>query len=224
MDMDSLGEKLLEQLLERGLVTTPADIFRLSVASLAELDRMGEKSAANVVAAVNERRRIPLHRLIFALGIRHVGEQTAKLLARHAGSLSHLRTMSQDDLEQVQDVGPKVASSIRAFFDDPAEQRMLDDLVAQGVEAIAPEPSAASAQGAFAGKTIVLTGTLESMTRDDAKAKIESLGGTVSGSVSKKTDLVVAGESAGSKLKKAQDLGVSVVDENEFRRMLDESA
>jgi len=220
MDMDSLGEKLLEQLLERGLVRNPADLFRLTVEKLSELDRMGTKSAANVVEAVNERRRIALHKLIFALGIRHVGEQTAKVLARHAGSMDRLRRMSAEELEEVPDVGPKVAASIRAFFDDEDEQAMIDDLFAQGLEAVPPEKAPVAEGGPFAGKTVVLTGTLTRMTRDEAKAQVEALGGTVSGSVSKKTDFVVAGESAGSKLKKAQELGVPVLDEDEFSRMI----
>ena len=219
MDMDSLGEKLLEQLLDKGLVRNPADLFRLNTKALSELDRMGEKSAANVVDAIRERRRIPFHKLIFALGIRHVGEQTAKVLARHAGTMDRLRKLTAEELEEVSDVGPKVAASIRAFFDDEDEQAMIDDLFAQGVETIAPEPAARVEGGPFAGKTVVLTGTLTTMTREEAKAQIEALGGTVSGSVSKKTDFVVAGESAGSKLKKAKDLGVAVIDEDKFRRM-----
>ncbi|MCA1977918.1 MAG: NAD-dependent DNA ligase LigA [Thiobacillus sp.] len=219
MDIEGLGDKLVDQLVDRGLVKTPADIYALDAATLAGLDRMAEKSAANLVAAIKASKDTSLARFIFALGIRNVGETTAKDLARHFGSLDALIAASEDDLLAVRDVGPVVAQSIRQFFAEPHNLEVVARLRTAGVrwpEATGMQQSA----GILAGKTLVLTGTLPTLTRDAAKEMIEAAGGKVAGSVSKKTDYVVAGADAGSKLAKAQELGVAVIDEAGLRALL----
>ena len=222
MDIEGLGDKLVDQLVDRAIIETPADIYKLGVADLAELDRMAEKSARNVVGAIDRSRETTLARFVYALGIRNVGEATAADLARHFGSLDRLAQASEEELEQVQDVGPVVAMSIRRFFAEPHNLEVIKQLRSRGVrwEESAPNPSKKT--GALTGKTFVLTGTLASMTRDEAKRLIESLGGKVAGSVSSQTDYVVAGAEAGSKLEKARQLGVAVLDEAGLRTMLKE--
>ena len=219
MDIDGLGDKLVDQLVERGLVHTPADIYDLSLEILAGLDRMAEKSAANLIAAIETSKAATLARFIFALGIRNVGETTAKDLSQHFGSLDKLIAATEAELLTVRDVGPIVAQSITQFFAEPHNIEVVNKLRAAGVH----WPETAGMQqssGILSGKTLVLTGTLPTLSRDAAKEKIEAAGGKVSGSVSKKTDYVVAGEEAGSKLVKAQELGVTVLDEVGLRALL----
>jgi DNA ligase (NAD+) len=220
MDIEGLGEKLVDQLVDAGLVRTPAELYTLGIAKLAELERMAEKSAANLHAAIEKSKDVTLARFIYALGIRNVGEVTAKDLARHFGKLEGLMDASVDQLMEVNDVGPIVAESISKFMREEHNRQVIDRLYAV-LRIKEAEPAArAAASGPFAGKIVVLTGTLASMTRDEAKERIESGGGKVTGSVSKKTDYVVAGAEAGSKLDRAQELGVAVLDEEKFRKML----
>jgi DNA ligase (NAD+) len=212
MDIEGLGDKLVDQLVDRGLVRTPADVYGLSLETLAGLERMAEKSAANLLQAVETSKATTLARFIFALGIRNVGETTAKDLAKHFGSLDKLIAAAEGDLLAVRDVGPIVAQSIIQFFSEPHNLGVVNKLRAAGVHW--PESTGVQqSTGILAGKTLVLTGTLPTLTRDVAKEKIEAAGGKVAGSVSKKTDYVVAGEEAGSKLAKAQELGVTILDE-----------
>jgi DNA ligase (NAD+) len=219
MDVEGLGDKLAAQLVERGLVHDFADLYRIDAATFAELERMGEKSAENLVSALEGSKDTTLRRLLFALGIPQVGEATAATLARHFGALERFMDASEEDLLGVRDVGPETAAEIRAWTAEPQNRRVVERLVQAGVR---PAPEAVDARGPFAGKTVVLTGGLSSLSRDDAKAEIERRGGKVSGSVSRKTDLVVAGEEAGSKLEKARQLGIRVVAEEEFLRLLRE--
>ena len=212
MDIEGLGDKLVDQLVERDLVHTPADVYTLTQDTLAGLERMAEKSAANLIAAIEASKDTTLTRFIFSLGIRNVGEATAKDLAQVFGSLDKLIDATEFDLLAVRDVGPVVAQSIVQFFAEPHNIEVVRKLRQAGVHW--PE-SAGSTQstGILAGKTLVLTGTLPTLTRDAAREKIEAAGGKVAGSVSKKTDYVVAGEEPGSKLEKAQALGVTILDE-----------
>ena len=223
MDIQGLGDVLVDQLLSKELVRDVADIYGLPAATLANLERMGKKSAANVVAEIGASKDRPLHRLLYALGIRHVGERAARVLATSFGSLEGLGKAPQPALEAIPEIGPKTAAAIRTFFDQPLNRELIQRLSRAGLRTeAAPEELVAKAvsDSAFAGKTVVLTGTLPGMSRDEAKARIEVMGGRVSGTVSKKTDLVVAGEEAGSKLDKAVELGVRVVGPEEFARML----
>ncbi len=219
MDIEGLGDKLVDQLVESGRVRTLPDLYRLVVADLAGLDRMGDKSAVNLVAGLEKSRHTTLPRFLYALGIRQVGEATARDLARHFGSLERLMAAAEDELLQVNDVGPVVARSIRSFFDQPHNVEVIDALRQAGV-------SWSEGQGAgegpqpLAGKTLVLTGTLPTLSRDQAKALIEAAGGKVAGSVSKKTHAVVAGEEAGSKLDRARELGITVLDEAGLQALL----
>ncbi|MCK0512969.1 NAD-dependent DNA ligase LigA [Aromatoleum buckelii] len=223
MDIEGLGDKLVDQLVDGGIVKTPADLYRLGLVKLANLPRMADKSAANLLAAIEKSRHTTLARFIFALGIRNVGEATAKELARHFGSLDALIDADVERLQQVPDVGPIVAHSIAGFFAEMHNREVIEQLRAAGVHWDEGAPAVA-ADGAASGKTFVLTGALPTMSRDDAKALIESHGGKVSGSVSKKTDYVVAGAEAGSKLAKAQELGVAILDEDGLRRLLEQPA
>ena len=218
MDIEGLGEKLVDQLVDAGLVHTPVDLYGLTVGQLAALERMGEKSACNIVDAIERSKTTTLARLVFALGIRNVGETTAKDLARHFGSLEALLAADEQRLQQVPDVGPVVAASIAHFFAEPHNREVIAGLEKVSVRGTALEPVALNS--AISGKTFVLTGTLPTLSRDEAKAMIEAQGGRVAGSVSKKTDYVVAGAEAGSKLAKAQELGVIILDEPQFRELL----
>ncbi len=222
LDIEGLGERIVDQLVDAGLVHTPADLFRLGVGTLSALERMADRSAANLVAALEQARHTTLERFIFALGIRHVGESTARDLARHFGSLDSLLAADDARLLEVEDVGPVVAASIARFFDQPHNREVIEQLRAAGVSWPETEsaPRAIAAIGPLAGCTVVLTGTLPTLTRDQASELVISAGGKVSGSVSKKTDYVVAGDEAGSKLDKARALGVAVLDEDAFRRLL----
>ncbi len=212
MDVDGLGDKLVDQLVDSGQVNTLADLYHLKLENLASMDRMAEKSAVNLLEALEKSKQATLARFVFALGIRHVGEATAKELARHFGQLDAIMVASEDALLQVADVGPIVAHSIRTFFDQAHNREVVQALRDAGVTW--PEGGAlAPTEMPLAGLTVVLTGTLQSMGRDEAKDKLEALGAKVAGSVSKKTSYVVAGAEAGSKLDKAQSLGVPVLDD-----------
>jgi DNA ligase (NAD+) len=212
VDIEGLGEKLVDQLVDAGLVRTPADVFRLGIAELAALERMAEKSAANVVAAIEKSKMTTLARFIFGLGIRHVGEATAKDLARHFGGLDALLEADVPKLLEVRDVGPVLAESIVRFFAEPHNRDVIAALRAAGMHWPEGAPERAQA-GNLAGLTFVLTGTLPTLSREEAKARIEGEGGKVAASVSKKTSYVVAGIDAGSKLAKAEELGVPILDE-----------
>jgi len=219
MDIEGLGEKLIDQLVDGGHVKSAADIYHLSAADLAALERMADKSAANVVAAIDKSRETTLARFIYALGIRHVGEATARDLASHFGRLDPIMDASEEALLEVQDVGPVLAEAIHDFFAEPHNREVISALRVAGVKWKEGPPRRAAA-GPLAGRTFVLTGTLPSLSRDDAKAMLEAAGATVTGSVSKKTDYVVAGADAGSKLAKAEALGIPVLDENALRAMI----
>ena len=219
MDIEGLGDKLVDQLVDGKIVHTPAELYKLGVAALAELERMAEKSAGNVVAAIDKSRNTTLARFIYALGIRHVGEETAKDLARHFGQLDDLMTADEAALLDVEEVGPVLAESIHQFFAEAHNRQVIAQLRAAGVHWLEGEPHRVPA-GKLKGLTFVLTGTLPTLTRDDAKDLIESKGGKVAGSVSKKTDYVVAGADPGSKIDRARELGVRVIDERELRSMV----
>jgi DNA ligase (NAD+) len=221
LDIEGLGEKLVEQLVEGDWVHGPAELFSLSLETLAGLERMGEKSAANLLHALDKARSTTLERFIYALGIRHVGESTARDLAHHFGSLAALQAADEAALLAVPDVGPVVAASIAHFFAEPHNREAIEQLRAAGVQWPEGEGAARPAAGRLAGKTFVLTGTLPTLTREQASELILAAGGKVSGSVSKKTDYVLAGDEAGSKLEKAQALGVAVIDEAQFRKLLE---
>jgi len=222
LDIEGLGEKLVEQLVDAGLVRTPADIFWLTAPQLADLERMGEKSAENLVQAIEHARHTTLARFLYALGIREVGEATAEALARHFGTLEVLMSADEAALLLVPDVGPVVAAAIAAFFREPHNRQVIGALRKAGVEW--PEHAGAprTGSGPLSGKTFVLTGTLANMTRDDAKAGIQALGGKVSGGVSKKTNYLVVGVEPGSKLVEAQKLGIALLDEQAFKRLLEQ--
>ncbi len=221
MDIEGLGEQLVEQLVDRGLVTTPADFYKLGLAMLSELDRMAQKSAQNVLDALEKSKSTTLARFIYALGIRHVGESTAKALARHFGTLDALLAASEEQLLDVDDIGPVVAQSILGFLSDPLNRELIEQLRAAGIHWEEAEPERRASH--LTGMTFVLTGTLPTLRRDEAQAMIEAAGGKVSGSVSKKTSYVVAGEEAGSKLAKAEELGVAILDESGLMKLLESS-
>jgi DNA ligase (NAD+) len=222
LDIDGLGEKIIDQLVDQNLVRTPADLFNLGFGTLAALDRMADKSAQNLLDSLDKAKATTLARFIYALGIRHVGESTAKDLAKHFGSLDPLMNASIEELLEVNDVGPIVAESIQQFFAEEHNRTVIEQLRAPG-KVTWPEgpPAPRAPQGVLAGKTVVLTGTLPTLTRDAAKEMLEAAGAKVAGSVSKKTDYVVAGTDAGSKLAKAEELGVPVLDEDGLRKLLE---
>lgn len=222
VEVEGLGDKLVDQLVDGGLVRTLPDLYKLGVMKLAALDRMADKSAQNIVAALEKSKQTTLPRFLFGLGIRHVGEATAKDLARHFGQIDRIMDAPEEQLLAVRDVGPVVARSIRTFFDQPHNREVVEQLRAAGVTWTEHEPSAAADAATLPlfGKTLVLTGTLPTLSREEAKALIEEAGGKVAGSVSKKTHYVVAGEEAGSKLEKAQTLGVPVLDEAGLQALL----
>lgn len=217
MDIEGLGEKIVDQLVDLQIVRTPADLYRLGLMALANLERMGEKSAENLLAAIHQSRKNTLARFIFALGIRHVGESTAKDLAKHFGGIHEVMDAKEEDLLQVNDVGPVVAQSLVSFFSEAHNREVIEQLLAAGIEL---EVEQSSIHPELVGKTFVLTGTLPTMSRDQAKALLEKAGAKVAGSVSAKTSYVVAGADAGSKLEKAQELGVTVIDEAQLIEML----
>jgi DNA ligase (NAD+) len=219
VEIEDLGDKLVEQLVDAGIVNTLPDLYKLGLTALSQLDRMADKSATNVLAGIEKSKNTTLPKFLFGLGIRHVGEATAKELSRHFGALDAIMDATLDQLLQVSDVGPTVAQSIRTFFDQAHNREVVEQLKACGVRWKEGEASA-GASLPLTGQTFVLTGTLQTMGRDEAQAKLEMLGAKVSGSVSKKTHAVVAGAEAGSKLEKAQSLGVTVLDESAFLALL----
>jgi len=222
MDIQGLGEKLVDQLIERDWARTPADLFDLRAAQLATLDRLGEKSAQKLEAAIATAKHTSLPRFLYALGIRDVGEATALALAQYFGSLPPLRQATAEDVQRVPDVGPVVAANVAAYFGDAENEAILDRLLASGITW--PSLVQKNTSGELEGKTFVLTGTLAALTRDAAQEAITLRGGKVSGSVSKKTHYVVAGADAGSKLKKAQELGITVLDEPAFLQLISSRA
>lgn len=220
MDIDGLGAKLLAQLVDADRLHTPADIYTLTADEVAALDRMAEKSATNLIEAIDRSRQTTLARFLFALGIREVGEATAAGLAQHFGSLEAISTADAATLEDVPDIGPKVAARIREFFDEPHNREIVDAMIRAGVTWPESQPADVDKDGALAGLTFVITGTLPSMSRDEARKRIQAQGGKVTGSVSKKTNYLLAGDKAGSKLKKAEDLGVEVIDEARLQDLI----
>ncbi len=221
MDIDGMGESLVEQLVDRELLKSVADIYQLTLEQVAGLERMAEKSAGNVLEGIEQSKATPLPRVIYALGIRYVGERTAQLLADAFNSIEAMERADADELEAVEEVGPRISEGILEFFAAERNRELLSQLRDAGLK-FSQEPRAVevSADSGLAGKTFVLTGTLPNLTREDAKDRIQAAGGKVSGSVSKKTDYVVAGERAGSKLEKAEKLGVTVLDEEGLEELL----
>ncbi|MEO0047310.1 MAG: hypothetical protein RLZZ410_269 [Pseudomonadota bacterium] len=218
MDIDGLGEKIVDQLVDLQIVRTPADLYKLGLMALANLERMGEKSAENLLQAIEQSRKNTLARFIFALGIRHVGESTAKDLAKHFGGIHQLMDAQEEELLQVNDVGPVVAKSLLGFLQEAHNREVIEQLLAAGLEL---EVEQSAINPALVGKTFVLTGTLPTMSRDQAKLMLENAGAKVAGSVSAKTSYVVAGDEAGSKLEKAHQLGVAVIDEAKMLSLLE---
>jgi DNA ligase (NAD+) len=218
MDIEHLGPALIDQLIENGLVGNFADLYKLEEGQIAELERMAEKSAANVIKAIEASKTRPLWRLVAGLGIRHIGGQSAQILAEHFGSLGALMSAGQEELAEIDQIGPTMAKSVYEYFRDAKNRAVIEELLAAGVK---PESPKARRLGNLAGKTIVVTGTLESMTRQQAEQAIRQAGAKASSSVSKQTDFVLAGENAGSKLDKAMKLGVRVIDEKEFTKMIE---
>ncbi len=217
MNIEGMGDALVTQLTDRELVKNVADIYKLTKEDLLSLERMGEKSAQKILDEIEASKKLPLERVIFGLGIRFVGERTAQFLAEHFGSMDQLINASEEELQQVDEVGPRIASSILEFFAEPSNRKLVERLQAAGLTFTGKKKERGTK---LAGKVFVLTGTLVNYSRDEAKKLIEDAGGKVTGSVSKKTDYVVAGAEAGSKLDKAKELGVSVIDEKEMEKLL----
>jgi DNA ligase (NAD+) len=217
MDIDGLGERYIDQLLSLGLVSSVADLYKLTQKDLFRFERMGEKLADNLLVAIKQSKTRPLPRLLFGLGIRHVGVHLAKILAQQFGSLPALERASLDELRAIHEVGPQVAQSVVNFFASSRNREILDQLLAAGV---APQVEIKRSGGPLAGKIFVFTGAMSRFGRKEAQELVERLGGRASGSVSKKTDYVIAGEEAGSKLEKARELGVTVLSEEEFEQLL----
>ncbi|MDP0496776.1 MAG: NAD-dependent DNA ligase LigA [Verrucomicrobiota bacterium JB024] len=222
LDIENLGEAVVDQLVTQGLVRDPADLFTLKVEDLLPLEKFAQKSSENLVAAIDASRRKEVWRLVHALGIPNVGAQSAKDLVAHFHSLPAIMRAQPEELEQVDGIGAIVAQSIRTFFEDEAQLDLVERLIAQGLRIEEEPPAAGGEETPLTGKTVVLTGTLPTLSRDEATALIEKAGGKTSSSVSKKTDYVLAGDSAGSKLDKARKLGVSIIDEDAFRAMIGE--
>ena len=220
MDIEGLGDKLVEQLVDAGIIRTLPELYKLGIAKLVALERMGDKSAINLLDGIEKSKQTTLPRFLFSLGIRHVGEATAKEFARHFGSMDRLMDAKLEELLEVTDVGPVVAQSLRTFFDQPHNREVVEQLRAAGVTWSEGLGTASDAPRPLLGKTLVLTGTLPNLSRDEAKDMIEAAGGKVSGSVSKKTHYVVAGSEAGSKLDKARDLGLTILDEADLLALL----
>ncbi|RTZ16176.1 NAD-dependent DNA ligase LigA [Vibrio aquaticus] len=220
LDVDGLGEKVIEQLVDREMVETPADLFKLSAGIITVLDRMGPKSAQNVVDALSKAKETTLPRFLYSLGIREVGEATAANLAQHFKTLESVKAATHDQLVEVQDIGEIVASHITAFFAQEKNQTVIDELIEQGIHWAEIQEKDASAPQPLEGKTVVLTGSLSQLTRSDAKAALQNLGAKVTGSVSKKTDILFAGENAGSKLAKAQELGIEIRTEQDLIELM----
>jgi DNA ligase (NAD+) len=218
MDIDGVGEQLSYTLLKDGLVKGPADLYTLTKKQLLELERMGEKSAHNVIAAIDASRSRPLSRVLFALGIRHVGSETADLLAGHFGSIEALMDASEEELAAIATIGPIVAQNVHAYFEDKQSRALIKKLQNGGVQMKAAAP--AMRDGPLSGQSFVISGTLADFSRPEAEARIRSLGGATGSSVTKKTDVLIVGKSPGSKLKKAQRYGTTVLNNDEFIEML----
>jgi DNA ligase (NAD+) len=216
MNIEGMGESLVNQLADGGLVRDVAEIYSLTVEKLLELERIGPKSAANLIREMENSKRLPLERVILGLGIRFVGERTAELLAEHFGSMDAIMEANLEELQQVTEVGPRVGEAIVQFFAEPQNRELVERLRKAGLQFQGKKRERGTA---LAGKTFVLTGTLPNLSRDDAKKMIEDAGGKVLGSVSKKTDYVVAGSDAGSKLDKARELGITILDEDAMRAL-----
>jgi DNA ligase (NAD+) len=219
MNIDGLGEKLVDQLIAKEVVRDVSGLYRLTAGDLESLERMGEKSARNLVGEIADSRHLGFSRLLFGIGIRHVGERTAELLAEHFGSMERLADAPEEELQQVSEVGPKLAESIKHFFHEQQNRELIDRLRKLGLKMETDVPVDRPRQ-VLAGKIFVVTGTLDSMTREEAEALIAKFGGRVTKSVSKKTDYVLAGRDPGSKLDKAKELGISIIDESALRAML----
>ena len=220
MNIEGMGESLIAQLCDRGLVSTLADLYALDAPTLEGLERMGKKSAAKLLAELEKSRRNDVWRLLYGLGIRHVGERGAQVLADHFGSIDAITAASLDDLQQVREIGPVLAASVRSWFDEPANRDLIEGFRRAGLTLEGPRKVAPAGPQPLAGKTFVLTGTLDTMSRDEAQQRIEALGGKVTGSVSKKTTFVVVGADAGTKLEKARTLGVTTLDEPAFLHLI----
>jgi DNA ligase (NAD+) len=218
MDIEGLGDKTVDQMVERGLLKDVGDLYYLSKDDLLKLDRMAEKSASNLLKAIERSKHTTLPRFLYALGIRHVGEHVAQVLARHYPQWQDLQRASYDELQAIHEIGPRIAQSIVAFFSEPGNQMVLEKLQRAGVQVAAG--AAPATDQAWRGKTFVFTGGLESYTREEAKRLVEARGGRVASSVSRHTDYVIAGADAGSKLDRARELGVTVLSEEEFRALL----
>jgi DNA ligase (NAD+) len=219
MNIDGLGEKIVDQLVGNGMVHDVSDLYKLDAPGLEELERMGKKSSEALLKEIEDSRKLDFSRLLFGLGIRHVGERTAQLLAEHFGSMDDLSRATPEELEQVREVGPEIGESIRRFFHEPQNRELIGRLRASGLNMKAAVRRERVPQ-VLAGKTFVITGTLDRMTREEATSLIEQRGGRVSSSVSKKTSFVVAGADPGSKLDKARAAGVPVIDEQTLLGML----
>jgi DNA ligase (NAD+) len=217
MNIDGMGDALVAQLTDRGMVKDVADIYKLTKDDLLTLERMGDKSADNVLKEIENSKKLPLERVIYGLGIRMVGERTAQFLAEHFGVIDAIETASEGELQLVEEVGPRIAKSIVEFFAEPKNRELVDELRAAGLTLRGKKKVRGTK---LVGKTFVLTGTLVHYSRDEAKKMIEDAGGKVTGSVSKKTDYVVAGADAGSKLDKAKELGVTVIDEEKMEQLV----
>jgi DNA ligase (NAD+) len=220
MRIEGLGDVLAVQLVEGNMVKDVGDLYSLTLEQVANLPRMAKKSATNLLDQIEASKSRDLANLIYALGIRHVGERTAGILARHFGSLEKLSKATSEELDDIPEIGLTVAESVRDWFDDEGNRKLCDRLRAAGVKTELEKQTEEEPDERFAGKQFVLTGKMESFTRDEARGLIEARGGRVNSSVSKKTDYVIAGEEAGSKLDKAKDLGVQIIDEDEFKKMI----
>ncbi len=219
MDIEGLGAKLVDQLVDKGLVQNPADLYTLDKAKLTSLERMAEKSASNILEALERSKKVPMDRFLYSLGIQLVGEHVARVLIEAFRDMDTLSKTTVEELQEVHGIGPEVAQSVAAFFREPHNLEMIRRLLAAGVNPVPPTPISSEAETPLTGKTVVFTGAL-SLERSVAKSAVEAAGGKVSGSVSRKTDYVVAGESPGSKLDKAKELAVTVLNEDEFRDLV----
>jgi DNA ligase (NAD+) len=220
MNIEGMGESLIAQLCNKGLINSFADVYRLDAPTVEQLERMGKKSAANLLGQLEKSKSNDVWRLLYGLGIRHVGERGAQVLVDHFGSIDEIARVSREELQQVREIGPVLAASVRSWFDEPANRELIEDFRRAGVRMSAPKRARAEGPQPLAGQTFVITGTLESMSRDEAQAHIERLGGKVTGAISKKTSCLVVGTDAGTKLDKARSLGVKTLDEPAFLALI----